>query len=136
MKSSLILFLLTIVLFVSCKQVAWVEPNNHQKLMDKENLSEHVGEKVQLDVKICEMEMQHLLVPSLDGKRTYICLDRWSKAGERFGQLLAYTSDENILKKDFGDDKLTAFGTVQVMSGAGKGGGTHDEYYLELYIIR
>lgn len=136
MKSSLILFLLTIISLMSCQPTASIEANDYKKLMDKESLSEYVGKKVQLEVKICKMEMQHMLIISLEGKQTYICLDRLSNKGEEFGQLLAYTSDENILKKDFETDKFIALGTVQMISGAGKGGGIHKEYYLELDAVK
>lgn len=95
-------------------------------------LKQYNGKRVYFEVRFCEMEMQHMLRPSLQGNNDYFCVDRIDET-ERIGQLLAYTSEDIVaIYKKYDDQPFIIFGTIGMISGAGKGGGTHTEYYLEM----
>lgn len=85
------------------------------------------GKKVYFKAKICKMEMQHMLRRSFNGNDNYVCIDMVDSKGEAVSQMLAYTD----MKVD-NEETFTVFGTLGSVSGAGKGGGMHTEYYLEL----
>lgn len=104
----------------------------YQKLSDTDDLKNFVGQRVQFQAKLCRMEMQHMLRGSFDGVDSYICIDRVNEKGENIRQILAYTAKDDRFREEFNGKQFTVFGVVGKISGAGKGGGTHTEYYLEL----
>ncbi|MGB0863270.1 MAG: hypothetical protein ACPG19_12090 [Saprospiraceae bacterium] len=135
MKNPLILFLLSFNLFIGCQPSMIIKADDYQKLTSTDNLDQYLNKKVQFDAMICQFEMQHILVPNLNGESTYICLDRLNNEEELGDQILAYSADKNILSKSYRGGKFIVFGTIHAISGAGKGGGIHKEYYLKLYGI-
>lgn len=95
-----------------------------------------VDKNVQFQARVCNFEMQHMLVSSMgDSRSTYICMDRVDEKGKMINQLLAYTKERAAYLSQvstFKNKRFSVFGKLKVASGAGKGGGTHKEYYLEL----
>lgn len=125
--------LITLCIFAMCSPKTAVENldkttiniSDYEKLPDDAELKNYVDKKVTFVASRCKMEYQHMLKMTIDGVPPYICLD--SEAG----QLLAYYKIEpNIENKE--NKQFRVYGTVGQMSGAGKGGGTHTEYYLDL----
>ena len=142
---NILLFSLVLVTLISCEPSQSSQASQSVSIKDFKNAdkyviltsdaneNEFVGKKVQFNARICDFEMQHMLRPSLvDDAKNYICIDRIDKKGERFGQMLAYKPNVDELYKHLEDKTFTVYGTLAKISGAGKGGGTHTEYYLEL----
>lgn len=102
----------------------------------EDDLASFVDKNIQFRARVCNFEMQHMLVSSMgDSRSTYICIDRVNDQGKMINQLLAYTKErQTYLSKvsKFENKYFYAFGELKVASGAGKGEGTHKEYYLEL----
>lgn len=126
------LILLSIIcIFVMCspkttvqQNATTVNKNNYEELSDDAKLSSYVDKKVTFLASRCKMEYQHMLKLSIDGTPSYICLDA------EVGQLLAYYQIEPNMENR--EKEFRVYGTVGTISGAGKGGGTHTEYYLDL----
>jgi len=100
------------------------ENNSYTKLPANKSVISFVGKKISLVGKKSEMVHQHMMKGSLDGKEKHIYIDY-----NDGNQIVGYYSGFTIP-----DDKKTHtfYGTVDKMSGAGKGGGTHTEYYIDL----
>jgi len=122
-----IIFAFLVLSFVACTSTNNVNTEGYTALTSGAELSNYVGKKVYFKVKTCEFAMQHMLRASLNGPKSYICIDRVNDKGEVIDQMLAYT-DLEVEKEGI----FTVFGTLSSQSGVGKGGGTHTEYYLEL----
>ena len=102
-------------------------------MTDAENIADFEGRKVRFLCTLAEIPMAHMMRPSLNhsGKEEHIYIDPLPKYG--FGQIVAYfkaaSFQRNMMKTN---RTYWVSGTVGSVSGAGMGGGTHTEYYLEL----
>jgi hypothetical protein len=113
-----------IVIFAACTPTSnSLNTEGYTELKADASLKDYKGEKVYFKAEICEFEMQHMLA----GMKDYVCIDWVDDKGETVRQMLAYT-DLKVEK----DGVFVAFGTLGSVSGAGKGGGMHTEYYLDL----
>ena len=102
----------------------------YNELPVKPELEGLVGQKVVFEAKLAEHENQHMIKSSFDGRAPYICIEPLSKY-ETIDQLLAYSSDLTLNKRLKGKT-FKVFGVIGKLTGAGKGGGFHTEYYLDL----
>lgn len=99
---------------------------------------EWVNQKVVLEGKIAKIPHQHMMKGSLDGKEQNVYIDPLEKYN--YSQIVGYYRElsldmdntaKNALNK--GSESVFRFyGTINKMTGAGKGGGTHTEYYIDL----
>lgn len=120
------LFLLIIVCtFAMCSPKTAIQMGDYEDLPSKAKLENYVGKKVTFVAARCKMEYQHMLKLSIDGTPAYICLDA------EIGQLLAYYKTKEAIKNS-DNIRFRVFGTIGKITGAGKGGGIHTEYYLDL----
>ena len=125
MKQLILLSILCTFAMCSPKTTA-VKMGDYEQLTAKSKLDNYLDKKVTFVASRCKMEYQHMLKSSPDGTQPYICLD-----SEAAGQVLAYYGiDADIKNAD--NIRFRVFGTIGKISGAGKGGGTHTEYYLDL----
>lgn len=94
------------------------------------SITEYEGKKIWFVGKEAEMVYQHMMKssPMVEGDEDpekHIYIDYNNKGG----QIVGYYRNFKIPK---GQTSIKFYGTVYSMSGAGKGGGTHTEYYLIL----
>lgn len=102
-------------------------------MTDTENIADFEGRKIRFLCTLTEIPMAHMMRPSLNhfGKEEHIYIDPLPKYG--FGQIVAYFNTESFsLTRMKPNRTYWVSGTVGSVSGAGMGGGTHTEYYLEL----
>lgn len=121
---------LTVMFLMACSPKTSVQMGDYNELPNKAKLEEWVGKKVTFVATRCSFEYQHMLKASLDGTPPYVCIE-----SEASGQILAYYEKEkekNIQLENTENLRFRVFGTLNKISGAGKGGGTHTEYYLDL----
>jgi len=91
-------------------------------------IGNYIGEQVMIKGKIAATPMQHLMKPEdpfgqEEEKHTFISYNN----GE---EIVGYYKAAVTVPND--DAAHTFYGTVDKVSGAGKGGGMHTEYYLNL----
>lgn len=124
-------FILFLFVFAAACSPKTVEKmGDYNELPKNATLENWVGQKVTFVATPCSMEYQHLLKSSLDGTPSYICIE-----SESSGQILAYYEkgkEKNVQIENAQNLRFRVFGTINKISGAGKGGGTHTEYYLDL----
>lgn len=101
---------------------------NYQYLSEDKLIKNYVGQKIWLEGKESTVIHQHMMKPSFslseEDKEKHLYVDY--NNGQ---QIVVYYTNINIPKDQ---KKHQFYGTVQKMSGAGKGGGTYTEYYLDL----
>lgn len=95
------------------------------QLKKKNDPEELVGKKVTFVATRCSFEYQHMLKMTTEVEK-YFCIE-----ADEVGQILAYYTPD-IPVKSAENLRFRVFGTVGKVSGAGKGGGTHTEYFLDL----
>jgi hypothetical protein len=135
------LFVLLLFAFCACKstKVNISESNNkssmhtdYQMLKAGENLFDFVDKKICFDAKISEIPAQHMMKMSLnDGeeeKHEYLDPDRKYKGN----QIVGYFYPSKVKFPENKKAAIKVYGSLKVMKGQGKGGGTHSEYYLDL----
>ena len=127
------MFILSVLIsFFACIPTKDISTSEYELLPMDAKLSEYVGKKVYFKARICDFEMQHMLRFSLDGPNQHFCIDQMDDNGESGFQMLAYTDKSRIDMVEEYDGKIfTVYGTLDSMTGAGKGGGEHTEYFLE-----
>jgi hypothetical protein len=123
------LILFFILFFIACSPKIPQKMGDYYQLPKKNNPEEWVGKKVTFVAVRCPFEHQHLLKTTLDGTPKYLCLE-----AEEVGQILAYYG-KNTPIRAADALRFRVFGTVGKVSGAGKGGKMHTEYYLDLDYI-
>lgn len=110
--------------------------SNYHPLSKTEKLSDFDGKKVSFEGKISTIIMQHMMKggPMPFGeeddhekeKHQYLSpLESYA-----FGEIVGYYFPSKVSWPKA--DKLIFYGTIGSISGAGKGGGTHTEYYIDL----
>lgn len=135
------LFLLLTFVFCACKStnVNISESNikssmnmNYYILKAGENLSDFVDKKICFEAKISEIPAQHMMKMSLnDGeeeRHEYLDLDSKYKGN----QIVGYFYPSKVKFPENKKATIKVYGSLKVMKGQGKGGGTHSEYYLDL----
>lgn len=104
------------------------ETEEYQHLSVDEPIKKYLGQKIWLEGKQAIEVYQHLMKPSFsfDGEveEKHLFVDYNNDK-----QVVVYYKD---IKMPQDQKKHKFYGTVQSISGAGKGGGTHTEYYLNL----
>lgn len=97
-----------------------------------ENIVDFAGKKVRFQASLSEIPMAHMMRPSLNPSgEEHIYLDPLPKYG--FGQIVAYFNVDAFQRNMIRANRTYwVSGIVGSVSGAGKGGGTHTEHYLEL----
>lgn len=141
MKQQILLLSTLLMLFVSCNTPKnnntnktttdnMKQTDEYHTLTEKDKLSAFVGKKVSFEGKISDMIHQHMMkgMPPNSGEdHQYIDpLEKYS-----FGQMVVYYKTGKI---EWSEDKskiIRIYGTVREMSGPGKGGGTHQEIYVD-----
>ena len=135
------LFFLLILAFCACKstKVSSGESNikssmnmNYYILKVGENLSDFVDQKICFEAKISEIPAQHMMKMSLnDGeKEKHEYLDPDSKY--KGNQIVGYFYPSKVKFPENKKAAIKVYGSLHAISGKGKGGGTHREYYLDL----
>jgi hypothetical protein len=102
------------------------ENSDYVYLETKSDAERWIDQKVAFRATVCRFENEHLIRPSFDGNEAYICLDN-----AVFGQILAYHAS-NFDKKPTEKSEFLVYGRFAKTTGAGKGGGMHTEYFLEM----
>ena len=103
------------------------------ELLPGDNITAFKDQEITFYGKISDMPMQHMMrsSPAFDDvepeKHKYI----EPSSNYKGGQIVAYYLESKV-KWPEKKDELRFFGTIKSMSGAGKGGGEHTEYYLML----
>jgi hypothetical protein len=107
---------------------------DYHQLSKTDKLSNFEGKKVQFEGKISTIIMQHMM------KGSNPFLEEGEEQEEHkyilppddyaFHEIVAYYFPNKVTWPDA--EKLRFYGTIQMISGAGKGGGTHTEYYIDL----
>ncbi len=123
-----LIIILAVFIFINCspKQAVTTDMfGEYIQLEKKNNPEELVGKKVTFVATRCSFEYQHMLKVSLEVEN-YICIE-----SEEVGQILAYYKSDTPVK-NADNLRFRIFGTVGKVSGAGKGGETHTEYYIDL----
>lgn len=124
------------ILTVFCSACATrnAEPSvSYYTMTDAENIADFVGKKVRFQALLAEIPMAHMMRPSLihSGKEEHLYLDPLPKYG--FGQIVAYFNTASFQRKNMKAHRTYwVWGTVGLVSGAGMGGNTHTEPFLEL----
>lgn len=78
--------------------------------------------------KVAEMIHQHMMKASFDNKESHVYIDIVNSDG---GQLVGYYKPSTLKIPE--DNQTHLFlGTLHSMTGAGKGGGMHTEWYIDL----
>lgn len=143
MKSTFLLILMIVVisaLLFACGNAKNTSSNmkNEQSgeyycLKEGDNALSFEGKKICFEGVIAENVMQHMIkmAPPTDGEeedsRYVDPLDKY-----KFGQIVVYFLPSKV--KFPKDEKavLKLYGTLESMTGAGKGGGVHKEHYIQL----
>jgi len=102
-------------------------------MTEGESIADFVGKKVRFQASLSEMPMAHMMRPSLNpsGEADHVYLDPLPKYS--FGQIVAYFNTASFQRKNLKPHRTYwVWGTVGSVSGAGMGGETHTESYLEL----
>jgi hypothetical protein len=102
----------------------------YHSLTETDRLSNFMDKKVCFEGKIATMIHQHMMRGSFDGKQQEHYFDPLEKYS--FGQMVVYYSPEKVIWPEDKEKQVKIYGTVGEVSGAGKGGGTHSEYYLDV----
>ncbi len=133
MISRTLLFCILAAFFSACA-TRNAEPSvPYYTMTDAENIADFAGKKVRFQASLAEIPMAHMMRPSLNlsSKEEHLYLDPLPKYG--FGQIVAYFKVDSFQRNMIRANRTYwVSGTVGSVSGAGKGGGTHTEYYLEL----
>lgn len=106
---------------------------SYYTMTDAENIANFEGKKVRFQASLAEIPMAHMMRPSLShsGEEKHAYLDPLPKYG--FGQIVAYFNIRSFSQTPMKPNRIYwVSGSVGVVSGVGKGGGTHTEYFLEL----
>lgn len=109
--------------------IAW------EKLTKREDW---IGQKVVFEGKVAKIPHQHMMKGNFDGTEKNVYIDPLEKYN--YAQIVGYYKElsldmDNAAKNalDKGNETVFRFyGTIGKLSGAGKGGGTHAEYYIDL----
>ncbi len=140
MKYILAFFFLWVILSCTGSKNTVITLDNQINSMKKdyhhlkagENLFDFVDKSIVFDVKIAEIPTQHMMKSSLNNgekeNHEYLDPDTKYKASQIVGYYLPSKVDWPNKKKA----TIKVYGSLRVMSGKGKGGGTHTEYYLEI----
>ncbi len=144
MKAIVFSFLL-IGLFISCnaqkntggtnedKNEENAKPNDYRLLGEKESIAKFVGEKIIIDGELGKMPYQHMMKmsppPGMGEPEEHDYFDPLEKYG--IGQLVVYYHPQKVKWPRNSKKIIRVHGTVRSMSGAGKGGGEHTEYYID-----
>lgn len=102
-------------------------------MTEGESIADFEGKKIRFMASLAEIPMVHMMRPSLNhsGREEHIYLDPLQSYG--FGQIVAYFNTKSFSQTKIKPNRTyLVSGTVGAVSGPGKGGGMHTEYYLEL----
>lgn len=124
-----ILSVVTIFLAVGCSPRLNILAT-YNELPINPDLETLVGQKVFFEANLAEMENQHLVKSSFEGTAAYICVEPLERY-KTIVQLLAYSEDKTLRGRLAGKT-FKVYGVMGKITGAGKGGGFHTEYYLDL----
>ena len=102
----------------------------YHNLMETDQLGKFLDKKVCFEGKIAKIIHQHMMKGSIDGSQQEHYFDPLDKYS--FGQMVVYYRSGKVIWPDDKEKLLKIYGTVGEISGAGKGGGTHSEYYLDV----
>jgi hypothetical protein len=106
--------------------------NEYYHLKAGENLFDFVDKSIVFDAIIAQIPAQHMMKASLNEgekeKHEYLDPDAKYKGGQIVGYYLPSKVEWPKEKKA----TIKVYGSLRVMSGKGKGGGTHTEYYLDI----
>ena len=105
---------------------------NYYILNAGESLFDFVDKKICFEAKIAEIPAQHMMKMSLNDveeeKHEYLDPDPKYKSY----QVVGYYFQSKVQFPENKKAAIKVYGSVKTMSGKGKGGGTHTEYYLDL----
>ena len=105
----------------------------YYELKSGESIFSFVAKKIVFEGKISVIPMQHMMrySPPFEGQEAE--KNEYIESADKFkgGQIVAYYLPSKV-KWPAKKEGLRFYGTMQKMSGAGKGGGEHTEYYLML----
>ncbi len=127
------LCLIVTVILCACATRNAESSVSYHTMTDAENIADFVEKKVRFQASLADIPMAHMMRPSLihSGKEEHLYLDPLPKYG--FGQIVAYFNVDAFQRNMIRANRTYwVSGTVGSVSGAGKGGGTHTEQYLEL----
>jgi hypothetical protein len=135
------LLVLGFLILFSCKSPEKITSNNsakenvnmssseYYKVSSTDKTASLLDKKVVFKGKISKMPAQHMMRSTPPGQEPEE--HKYIDAAEdlMLGQMVAYYLPSKV-KWPVQAENLLIYGTIQSMSGAGKGGGTHTEYYL------
>jgi len=105
--------------------------SEYYSLTKTDKLSDYVGKKVQIDIYPSRERLQHMMKPAAfngeEEEHQYVVPENDFAIGE----FLIYYTKKNI-HWPVKASKIRIFGSIESVSGAAKGGGTHTEYYMDL----
>lgn len=106
--------------------------NNYHNLSAGEALSNFVNKKICFEAKISEIPAQHMMKISLNQgeKEMHEYLDPDPKY--KSNQIVGYYYQNKVQFPENKKAAIKVYGSIQVMSGKGKGDGTHTEYYIDI----
>lgn len=120
---------------MACKPTAQIEEgimveskdkSSYKQLPENAKWADWLNKDITFIAQKCEMEHQHMLKMSIDGRQPYLCLDT------DVSQILAYYLAPSYIKHA-DNEQFRVYGTLHSMStDSGKGGKPHTEYYLDL----
>lgn len=93
-------------------------------LSPNQSIADFVGQSIRIKGKISSSIYQHMMKGSFAGEEQHIYIDY-----NNGKQLVGYYTTLNV-PNDTNEHIFS--GRVSKISGAGKGGGTHTEYYIDL----
>jgi hypothetical protein len=105
---------------------------DYYQLKAGEKIFDFVDKPIVFEAKIAQIPAQHMMKASLnDGeKEKHEYLDPDTKYNG--GQIVGYYLPSKVVWPKEKKATIKVYGSLRVMSGKGKGGGTHTEYYLDI----
>lgn len=128
MKNIIFLITITAFLLTNCSPKVVQKTDifgEYMQLQKKNNPEDLVGKKVTFVATRCSYEEQHMMKTTMAVEK-YICIE-----SDEVGQILAYYMPETPVS-NADNLRFRVFGTVGKISGVGKGGGVHTEYFIDL----
>lgn len=102
------------------------DEDSYTELLPNQSVRDLVGKKVWFEGKLSSMVQQHMMKSGMDGTPPHIYIDFHNGR-----QIVGYLTN-SLAAPEKVDQNYRFYGRIGSMSGAGKGGGVHMEYYIDL----
>lgn len=105
---------------------ATVQPSHYIALRPNQSIQDFVGQRIWIEGELSNIIHQHMMKGGLNGTPPYVYVDYHNDR-----QLVAYF-EKGLEPPTKMGKSYRFYGVVNSISGAGKGGGTYTEYYLDV----